>query len=37
MISLVIPAFNEERRIGKTLTTIRSYLPDSEILVVFDG
>ncbi|MEM0165768.1 MAG: glycosyltransferase [Saccharolobus sp.] len=37
MISLVIPAFNEERRIGKTLTTIRSYLPDSEILVIFDG
>jgi dolichyl-phosphate beta-glucosyltransferase len=39
--SLVIPAFNEEERIGQTLRTALGYLekssPDSEIIVVNDG
>jgi dolichyl-phosphate beta-glucosyltransferase len=39
--SLVIPAFNEEERIGQTLRTTLRYLettsPDSEIILVNDG
>ena len=41
MISIVIPAFNEENRIGPTLEGIASFLKqtkrDFEIIVVFDG
>ncbi|QPG48954.1 glycosyltransferase [Saccharolobus solfataricus] len=37
MISVIIPAFNEERRIGKTLEKISSTLPNAEVVVVFDG
>ncbi len=37
MISIVIPAYNEEKRIGKTLSSLKSILPQSEIIVVFDG
>src|SRR3989304_2245634 len=40
-LSIVIPAYNEERRIGKTLDKIISYLDSrsypSEIIVVNDG
>jgi len=40
-VSIVIPAFNEERRIGRTLERIGSYSPSSctvrEVLVVDDG
>ncbi|MEM3822326.1 MAG: glycosyltransferase, partial [Saccharolobus sp.] len=37
MISIIIPAFNEEKRIGKTLEKISSTLPNAEVVVVFDG
>ncbi|EWG07696.1 MAG: family 2 glycosyl transferase [Candidatus Aramenus sulfurataquae] len=37
MISVVIPAYNEEKRIDKTLTSLKEMLPHSEIIVVFDG
>src|SRR5262249_9477963 len=40
-LSIIIPAFNEARRIGKTLKEIFEYLasrgPDSELIVVDDG
>ena len=40
LLSVVIPAFNEERRIGKTLDRIRDYLTDKnfdyELIVVDD-
>ena len=40
-LSIVIPAFNEEKRIGNTLTTINDYLSQKdfeyEIIVVDDG
>jgi dolichyl-phosphate beta-glucosyltransferase len=41
-LSIVIPAYNEERRLPPTLTAVRAYLdsrayPDAEILVVDDG
>ena len=37
MLSIVIPAYNEERRIAKTLSFLRQKFPDSEIIVVFEG
>jgi len=41
MISIIIAAYNEERRIGESLLTIRDYLTktdlDYEIIVVDDG
>ena len=37
-ISIVIPAYNEEKRIGKTIQELDKNIPDiKEILVVFDG
>jgi dolichyl-phosphate beta-glucosyltransferase len=41
-LSIVIPAYNEERRLPPTLAAVRAYLdarayPDAEILVVDDG
>jgi dolichyl-phosphate beta-glucosyltransferase len=41
-LSIVIPAYNEERRLPPTLSAVRAYLdarafPDAEILVVDDG
>jgi glycosyltransferase involved in cell wall biosynthesis len=39
--SLIIPAFNEARRLGQTLTEVGSYLrdvsPETELIVVDDG
>ncbi len=37
MISVLIPAYNEAERIGATLTAIRSFLREGEIIVVDDG
>lgn len=41
MISIIIPAYNEENRIGKTLLTVLDYLAakrhDFELIVVDDG
>ncbi|MFP3400539.1 glycosyltransferase [Acidianus sp.] len=37
MLSIVIPAFNEEKRIGNTLNKLTSWYSSSEIIVVFDG
>lgn len=40
-LSVIIPAYNEEKRIGKTLDSVRAYLAkqdyESEIMVVSDG
>ncbi|WP_338602399.1 glycosyltransferase [Sulfolobus tengchongensis] len=36
-ISVVIPAYNEANRIGKTLNRLIQTLPRAEILVIFDG
>ena len=40
-LSIVVPAFNEERRIRETIEELRTYLPrvspDFEIRVVDDG
>jgi len=40
-LSIVIPAYNEEGRIGKTLTKLQEYVADQnrshEIIVVDDG
>jgi len=41
MLSVIVPAYNEERAIGRTLEALSSYLsesfPDFEIVVVSDG
>ncbi len=37
MLSIVIPAYNEEKRINMTLGSLKNWLPNSEIIVVFDG
>ncbi|AOL16570.1 dolichyl-phosphate mannose synthase [Sulfolobus sp. A20] len=37
MLSIVIPAYNEEKRINKTLGSLKDWLPNSEIIVLFDG
>ena len=36
-VSIVLPAFNEEQSIGKTIREIRELYPDIEILVIDDG
>jgi glycosyltransferase involved in cell wall biosynthesis len=36
-ISVVIPAYNEAKAIGKTITAIQEELPEAEILVIDDG
>ncbi|BAB65900.1 glycosyltransferase [Sulfurisphaera tokodaii] len=37
MIHVIIPAYNEERRISQTLSLIKQKFPDVEILVIFEG
>jgi len=37
MLSIVIPAYNEEKRIAKTLSLLRQKISNSEIIVVFEG
>ncbi|QKQ99452.1 glycosyltransferase [Metallosphaera tengchongensis] len=37
MLSIVIPAYNEEKRIGRTLQTLTSFFKNHQIIVVFDG
>ena len=37
MISIIIPAYNEEKRIGKTLDNYKGFFKNSEIIVVCDG
>ena len=36
-VSIIIPAFNEEKVIGSVVSSIRSAFPESEIIVVNDG
>ena len=36
-VSVIIPAFNEEKTIGDIVNRIRGYLPESEIIVINDG
>jgi glycosyltransferase involved in cell wall biosynthesis len=36
-ISVIIPAFNEEKTIGEIVNRIRGYLPEAEIIVINDG
>ncbi|MGC9211798.1 MAG: glycosyltransferase, partial [Nitrososphaeria archaeon] len=37
MTTFLIPAYNEEKRIGKTLNELSYAFPQSEFIVVFDG
>lgn len=37
MLSIVIPAYNEEKRIGNTVQKISSWISPAEILIIFDG
>jgi glycosyltransferase involved in cell wall biosynthesis len=37
MLSIVIPAYNEEDRIGRTLETLTKFFKNHQIVVVFDG
>ncbi|ARM76622.1 glycosyltransferase [Acidianus manzaensis] len=37
MLSIVIPAYNEEKRIANTLAELKKLFPNSEIVVVFEG
>lgn len=37
MISFVMPALNEEKRVRKTVETIKQEFPDSEVIVVDDA
>lgn len=36
-VSVIIPAFNEEKTIGEIVNRIRGYLPECEIIVINDG
>ena len=37
-VSIIIPAFNEEKRIGRTIKELVNNMPSlSEIIVTFDG
>jgi glycosyltransferase involved in cell wall biosynthesis len=36
-VTILLPAYNEEKSIGKTITEIKKLYPDVEILVVDDG
>src|SRR3989338_9816929 len=36
-VSIIIAAYNEEDNIGKTIASVRSVLPEAEILIVDDG
>ncbi|MBB5254167.1 glycosyltransferase [Sulfurisphaera ohwakuensis] len=37
MLYVIIPAYNEERRISQTLSLIKQKLPNVEIIVIFEG
>ncbi|QGR18592.1 glycosyltransferase [Stygiolobus azoricus] len=37
MISIIIPAYNEEKRIDKALKELTSRFPNSQIIVIFEG
>jgi glycosyltransferase involved in cell wall biosynthesis len=37
LVTVIIPAYNEERSVGKTVTQLKKLYPDFEILVVDDG
>ncbi len=37
MLSIVIPAYNEEDRIGRTLEVLTTHFKNNQIIVVFDG
>jgi hypothetical protein len=36
-LRFLIPAYNEEGRIGRTLSALRSAFPGVPVLVIFDG
>ena len=36
-VLVLIPAFNEEKRIGKVIERVRKHLPEGEVVVVNDG
>jgi GT2 family glycosyltransferase len=36
-ITILLPAYNEEQSIGRTIREIKEFYPDFEILVVDDG
>jgi len=36
-VSVIIPAFNEQKTIGEVVNQIRGYLPEAEIIVINDG
>jgi glycosyltransferase involved in cell wall biosynthesis len=36
-LSIIIPAFNEQKTIGEIVNRIRGYLPEAEIIVINDG
>ena len=35
--SIIVPAFNEEKRISKVLSSLKKSFPEQEIIVVDDG
>lgn len=37
MVTVIIPAYNEEQSVGKTVTRLKTLYPEFEILVVDDG
>ncbi|MGB9734520.1 MAG: glycosyltransferase, partial [Conexivisphaera sp.] len=37
MLRFIIPAYNEQDRIGPTLAALRSSFGDAEVIVIFDG
>ncbi|MGE5197627.1 MAG: glycosyltransferase family 2 protein [Deltaproteobacteria bacterium] len=36
-VLIIVPAFNEEKSIGRTIEDIRKNIPDSDVLVINDG
>jgi len=37
LVTVLLPAYNEEQSIGKTIALIKDRYPDFEVLVVDDG